>query len=221
MAAPAVANRPGSSRIGQILHTPRFWIFSLHSFFVGGAASAFLSNMQPIMLDGGLNVALATSVTMLFTAGIILGRLGAGVLMDLFNRYKVAVAVFVMSMLGALALANIAVFPVAAIAIAALLTAAGQGAEGDIGAYFILKEYGPDDFGTLYAAAGILGGAGGMIVPYVFSYTRDVTGGYSAAVYLGAVLYAAGTLAIILFGVLGRAGPPAETPSRPKVQAND
>jgi len=192
--------------VSRILKTPRFWIFSLHTFFVGGAASGFLANMQPILLDGGLNVAVATTVTTLFTAGIISGRLGAGVLMDLVDRYGVSVAVFFISMVGALALANIAVLPVALIALAALLTAVGQGAEGDIGAYFILKEYGRDHFGTLYAAAGIFGGAGGIVVPYAFSFIRDVSGGYTAAAYLGSALYAAGILAIIAFGLLGRRG---------------
>ena len=201
---PEGTNHLEDSAVRQVLRTPRFWIFSLHIFFIGGAASAFLSNMQPIMLDGGLDVALATTVTTLFTAGIICGRLGAGVLMDLVNRYWVAVPVFVVSMLGALTLANVEFFPVAVIAVAALLTAAGQGAEGDIGAYFILKEYGRDDFGTLYATAGVFGGAGAMVVPYVFSYIRDVSGGYTAAAYLAAALYAAGALAIIVFGALGR-----------------
>jgi MFS family permease len=190
--------------IRHIVMSARFWVFSMHIFLVGGAASAFLSNMQPMLLDGGLDVAVATTVTTLFTAGIIFGRLGAGVLMDLINRYAVAVSVFVVSMLGALALANVGFLPVVMIAIAALLTAVGQGAEGDIGAYFILKEYGRGHFGTLYATAGVFGGAGALIVPYIFSWIRDGSGGYSAAAYLGAALYAAGTLAIILFGALGR-----------------
>jgi predicted MFS family arabinose efflux permease len=219
-AGPEGTNRLEESSVRQVLRTPRFWIFSLHIFFIGGAASAFLSNMQPIMLDGGLDVALATTVTTLFTAGIILGRLGAGVLMDLINRYWVAVPVFVVSMLGALALANVAFFPVAAIAVAALLTAAGQGAEGDIGAYFILKEYGQDNFGTLYATAGAFGGAGALVVPYVFSYIRDVSGGYTAATYLGAALYAIGALAIIVFGALGRSEARPAFPSTAKAESN-
>jgi len=197
-------NRPGMSRVRRVMFSARFWIFSLHIFLVGGAASAFLSNMQPIMLDGGLSVTVATSVTTLFTGGIIFGRLMAGVLMDLMNRYAVAIGVFTIAMLGALAIANVAALPVWAIALAAFLTAAGQGAEGDIGAYFILKEYGREDFGTLFAMAGIFGGASALIAPFVFSHIRDASGSYSAAIYLGSCLYAAGSMAIILFGALGR-----------------
>jgi len=182
----------------------RFWAFSLHIFLIGGAASAFLSNMQPIMLDGGLSVATATSVTTLFTAGIIFGRLMAGVLMDLLNRYAVAIGIFFLAMLGALAMANVASLPLWVIAMAAFVTAAGQGAEGDIGAYFILKEYGRDDFGTLFATAGIFGGASALIAPFVFSHIRDATGSYTQAIYMGSALYAAGALAMILFGMLGR-----------------
>jgi MFS family permease len=190
--------------VRAILTSFRFWVFSMHIFFVGGAASGFLSNMQPMLLDGGLDVAVATTVTTLFTAGIIAGRLGAGVFMDLIDRYKVAITVFLVSMLGAFAIANIAHVPVVVVALAALMTAVGQGAEGDIGAYFILKEYGKDHFGTLYAAAGLFGGAGGVVVPYAFSYIRDVSGGYAAAAYLGAALYVAGTVSIMLFGALSR-----------------
>lgn len=195
---------PDEGAIRAILRTPRFWIFSLHIFFVGGAASGFLANMQPILLDGGLGVAVATMVTTLFTAGIIAGRIGAGVLIDLVDRHVVAVLVFLVSMLGALALANIAFLPVGLVAVAAILAAVGQGAEGDIGAYFILKEYGRDHFGTLYAAAGIFGGAGGVMVPYIFSLIRDMSGGYAVAAYLGAGLYLAGAVAILVFRALGR-----------------
>jgi MFS family permease len=204
---PDGSGSPGAEGVREILRGMRFWIFALHIFFVGGAASGFLSNMQPILLDGGLDVAVATTVTTLFTAGIICGRLGAGILMDLIDRYWVAIPIFLVSICGALALANIGVLPVAIVAAAALLTAAGQGAEGDIGAYFILKEYGREHFGTLYATAGIFGGAGGLVVPFLFTYIRDVSGSYTAAAYLGAALYGAGALAIILFGVLGRGEP--------------
>lgn len=203
--APVGLGQPEGKAVRDIFRGARFWIFALHIFFVGGAASGFLSNMQPILLDGGLDVAVATTVTTLFTAGIICGRLGAGILMDLIDRYWVAIPIFLVSICGALALANIGVLPVVIVALAALLTAAGQGAEGDIGAYFILKEYGREHFGTLYATAGIFGGAGGLIAPFLFTHIRDVTGSYTAAAYLGAALYGAGALAIIIFGMLGRA----------------
>jgi MFS family permease len=190
--------------VRQIFKGVRFWVFALHIFLVGGAASSFLSNMQPILLDGGLDVRVATTVTTLFTAGIICGRLGAGILMDLINRYWVAIPIFLLSVGGALALANIGGLPFTIVAFAAFLTAAGQGAEGDIGAYFILKEYGREHFGILYATAGIFGGAGGLLAPFLFTYMRDETGNYIAAAYLGAALYGAGALAIFVFGLLGR-----------------
>lgn len=199
-----VHSRFAGPKVSEILQQPRFWIFAMHIFLVGGAASGFISNMQPILLDGGLDVTVATMITTLFTGGVICGRLGAGVLMDIANRYLVAIPIFLVSLCGALALANIQSLPVALVACAALLTAAGQGAEGDIGAYFILKEFGQEHFGILYAAAGIFGGAGGLLAPFLFTAIRDLTGSYSAAAYLGAGLYAGGALAILLFGVMGR-----------------
>ena len=210
--APDLSDQPEGKEVRDIFRGARFWMFALHIFFVGAAASGFLSNMQPILLDGGLDVAVATTVTTLFTAGIICGRLGAGILMDLIDRYWVAVPIFIVSICCALALANIGFLPVVIVAVAAVLTAAGQGAEGDIGAYFILKEYGREHFGTLYATAGIFGGTGGLVAPFLFTYMRDTTGSYTAAAYLGAALYGAGALAIIVFGVLGRCERKREDP---------
>lgn len=203
--AKAQSGRKGkNATVARALKSARFWMLGLSMMVVTGAANAFLANMQPILLDGGLEVAVATSITTLFTAGVIVGRLGAGALLDLISRYWVAIGVFVLPGLGALTLVNVSLFPVAVVGAAALLVAFSQGAEADIVAYFMLKEYGKENFGTLYAWCFLLAGVGSLIMPYLFGGVRDLTGSYAGAVVVGCGCYLLGAVFIVANWVLAR-----------------
>jgi predicted MFS family arabinose efflux permease len=139
------------SEVKHILKTPRFWVLVLSVTLATGGASAFLANVQPILLDGGLHVVVATSITTLFSAGVIAGRLGSGALLDLVSRYKVAIGVFAISAAGAISLTRVDALPIAVIAVAALMVAFSQGAEGDVAAYFVLREYDKRHFAPLFS----------------------------------------------------------------------
>ena len=102
------------SGVGCVLRTPRFLdFFSLAYLFLSEVLPLPMGlNIQPIMLDGGLGVTLATTVTtVLHRGGSPSAGWWTGVLMDLINRYWVAVCVFAVSMLAGLALAYIEYFP--------------------------------------------------------------------------------------------------------------
>jgi len=193
--------------VSNALRSARFWFLALSVLLVTGGANAFLANMQPILLDGGLDVATATSITTLFSAGVIAGRLGAGALLDVVSRYKVAAGIFFLSAIGALTLTDIGLFPVAVIGIAALLVAFSQGAEGDIVAYFMLRDYGRKHFGTLYALCFTMSGIGTVAVSYTFGLVRDATDAYVGAIYVGAACYLAGAVAVGVVWLLSRRAP--------------
>ncbi|MFG2042998.1 MFS transporter [Dactylosporangium sp. NPDC048998] len=201
--------------VSTALRSPRFWFLALSVLLVTGGANAFLANMQPILLDGGLAVATATTITTLFTAGVIAGRLGAGALLDVMSRYKVAIGIFLLSALGALTLTDIGTYPIAIIGVAALFVAFSQGAEGDIVAYFMLRDYGRKHFGTLYALCFAMSGIGTLAVSYTFGVVRDTTKSYAGAIYVGSACYLAGALgvgAVWLLGRRARAAQQAEVP---------
>ncbi|MFJ2028750.1 MFS transporter [Streptosporangium sp. NPDC087985] len=189
---------------GAILRTPRFWIFTLSMTLATGGANAFLSNVQPILLDGGLSVTVATSITTLFSAGVIVGRLGAGVLLDIMSRYWVGMGLFAISAVGALTLTNVAMFPVAIIGIAALMVAFSQGGEGDVAAYFVLKEYGRAHYATLYSLCFAVTGIGSVTIPLTFGWIVDATGSYTSACYVGAACYLGSALLLGLFKITDR-----------------
>ena len=183
----------------RILLSYRFWIFAIGSVLAYGTTQGFLANMQPIMLDGGFGVALATTATTLITVGVIVGRLGAGALLDWVSRYPVAVGIFLISALGAVGLANFSLLPPVVIIIAAMLVSVSQGAEGDLIAYFMLRDHGRKHFGTLFAAVYAVNAIGGLGGPYLFSALRDATGSYTLTVYVGAALFATAALFMVAY----------------------
>ncbi|MCE3551102.1 MFS transporter [Pseudonocardia sp. RS11V-5] len=189
VASPGAGARGGTG-VRAVLCSYRFWIFALSSLLAYGTTQGFLANMQPIMLDGGFDVALATTATTLITVGVIVGRLGTGALLDAVLRYPVAIGTFTLSALGAVGLANAALLPAVVVIVAAMLVAVSQGAEGDIIAYFMLRDHGRAHFGTLFAAVYVVNAIGGFGGPYLFSLLRDASGSYVSAVSLGAVLFA-------------------------------
>ncbi|MEV7864284.1 MFS transporter [Streptomyces hirsutus] len=188
----------------SVLRTARFWVLVLSCTVAMGGANGFLSNVQPILLDGGLTPVVATSITTLFTVGVIVGRLGAGALLDLTNKYAVAVSVLTISGLGALALTQVSVLPLIVVGAAALMVAFSQGAEGDIAAYFILDEYGKKDFATLFALAMAATAVGSIGVPFAFAWIIDSTGSYLGACILGTGCYLASAALLLVFRAMGR-----------------
>ncbi|MGX4688420.1 hypothetical protein [Streptomyces sp. JNUCC 63] len=136
--------------------------------------------------------------------GVIVGRLGAGALLDLTNKYAVAVSVLTISGLGALALTQVPALPLIVVGAAALMVAFSQGAEGDIAAYFILDEYGKKDFASLFALAMAATAVGGIGVPFAFAWIIDSTGSYLGACILGIACYLASAALLLVFRAMGR-----------------
>ncbi|WP_181778990.1 MFS transporter [Pseudonocardia pini] len=205
-AAEATAGAEGRPPVSArtVLTSVRFWIFAFSVLVMYSGASAFTANMQPILLDGGLGVAVATTVTTVFTAGMVVGRLAAGVLLDMVSRYWVVIGMLTLSTLGALTLTQIPALPAVVVGVGALMVALSLGAEGDIMSYFLVKDYGPLIFGVLFSVCIAVAGASGFVFPYLFSGIRESTGSYDAACYLGAACFVVGGLALVVYGLLGR-----------------
>lgn len=192
--------------VRDVLRTPRFWVLMLVNLCVAGAANAFLSNMAPILLDGGLTVVAATAITSVFSIGAVAGRLGGGFLLDVVSRYKAAYILLGISLLGGLLLTQASLLPVALVGAGAILVSVNQGSEGDIIAYFVVREYPRHRFGSLFAISYVASGIGGLLVPLVFGQIVDRTGSYDGAIWLGVGLFLVGMLLFAIQRVLPGAG---------------
>jgi len=204
-----------SSTASAVLRTWRFWIL-FGSIVLGiSAANAFTANMQPILLDGGLSLIEATSITSLFTIGSIIGRLGAGALLDAMNPYVVGATMLTLSGLAALTLTQIAGLGYAVVLIMAMMISVSSGGEGDVFSVLTLRNYGPEAFGVLFGWCYVAVGIGHLVGPYTFSFVRDATGGYTDAALVGCGLFFSAALLTAVYGVTHRRSKPtAHGPAR-------
>jgi sugar phosphate permease len=193
-----------SAAASAVLRTKRFWLLFASIIFATGAANAFLANMQPILLGGGLSVVAATSITTLVTISVIIGRLGTGALLDAFNKYVVTVTVLTISGLSAILLSQTAALPYAAVFVCAFLVMFSQGSDADAFPVILLKNYGREDFGFLFSLCYVASGIGGFGMPYALSYIRDVTGNYEGAAVFGGSIYLLGALLTAAFAFASR-----------------
>jgi MFS family permease len=192
--------------VGQVLRMPRFWMLMLINFLVAGAANAFLANMAAILLDSGLTVVLATAITSVFSFGAVAGRLGGGLLLDAISRYKAALILLGISGIGALLLTQAAVLPFALVAAGAILVSVNQGSEGDIIAYFTVREYPRPRFATLFAVSYVASGIGGLALPLTFGMIVDKTGSYLPAIWLAVGVFVVGMVLVMIMRLLPGTG---------------
>ena len=124
---PSVAANPDVPGVGTSVtargafKSLRFWVFALTVLVMYGLQAAFGANMQPLLLDAGLGIAVATTVMSMGTLGSLLGRIVGGTLLDLISRYKVVVGILLFTAAGALLLTQISALPVLMVAVAVFM----------------------------------------------------------------------------------------------------
>jgi MFS family permease len=208
---PTSGQRSELSELIQAFKTPRLWFLGLWCMLVAAAMTGFASNMQPLMLDAGKSVIQATTATSLFFVSVLCGRLLMGILLDLTSRYLLAVVTFIVSIGGAIILANGNSLQFPFVLLGTVMLAVGQGAEADMMSYFVLKEFGRQRFATMFGAFIPMITFGALTGPYLFGWLRDRTGTYELSCYTGALLFGIATVLVVIFGWSGRSAPTART----------
>jgi MFS family permease len=182
----------GTLRSGSI------WGLGLCMFLVAIAISGFGYNLQPIMLNSGLSVEGATTISSLFYLAVMIGRLVGGIMLDTMSRYHTAFIVFAISAAGAIVLANESHISFAVALLGTTLIAISQGAEADFLGYFVQKEFGSRSFAITFGTILPMFSAGTIVGPYLFAFLRDWTGNYRIALSIGSAFYMLGIVALLL-----------------------
>ncbi len=179
--------------------THMFWILIGAFFLMSASVHGCLIHLVPLLTDRGISPQLAAGATSLFGAALLLGRVGAGYLLDHFFASSVALCFFCGAALGFLLLWSGVTGTVAFIA--AFLVGLGMGAEGDIIAYLISRYFGLRAFSEIYGYAFGAFTLGGVFGPLLMGKGFDATGSYS----LGLGVFVVATL--IAAGLMTRLGP--------------
>ncbi len=172
-----------------------FWQVVLAFFFMSVSVHGCLIHLVPMLTDRGLSDQSAALATSVLGGALLVGRVGAGYLLDRFAAASVAIAFLTGASLGVFLLWSEAVGMFAFAA--AILVGLGVGAETDLMPYVVSRYFGLRAFGEILGYVLTAWGLGGVVGPFLMGAGFDSTGSYSAVllVFIVATMVAAGLMA--------------------------
>ncbi len=182
------------------LRSGRFWLIALVFFAVSAAALGAAVHMVAMLSDRGMPPALAARGAAWIGIGLMVGRFGAGALMDMVHARYVAALAF---SLGAAGLALLAWLPAPSLAVTstgAVLFGLTVGAEGDIMPFLVRRYFGLLQFSLFFGVFLGIYSLGGVVGPVLYGAVFDRLHGYGAALGSGAAICAGAALAILALG---------------------
>lgn len=184
----------------EALTDHRFWtmlaVFALITFAVGG----LIPSLVPLLTDRGLAPAEAAGYASLAGLAVIVGRVGAGFLLDRFWAPAVAIGFLTLPAVACLLLLGDTLPGGVAIGVSAALIGLAAGAEFDLVAFMVTRYFGMRNYGFVYSIqlVGMLF-AGGLAPP-LFGRIQDATGSYDAALGLSAAAFVFAPLLLLTMG---------------------
>lgn len=178
-----LADRPGDAgpTLKEAARTRAFWLLLVAVLFCTAPAQGFLSQLTPLVMDNGFTTADAALFLSLYSGAVVIGRVGAGFLLDRLPPYHVAFAV---TLVPAIGLAMLIALPAPSFAVAALAIAIvgiQNGGESDILPFFIAREFGLKSYsaisGVMFTAMFLASAFGVTLLGQVY----DRTGSYNGA----------------------------------------
>jgi MFS family permease len=178
--------KPDSELIGltqrQVIHTREFWmVVAIFALLSGGLASVSV-HLGAILMESGATKSIALSALTPMGAGMVLGRLLTGALLDRFFGARVF-AIITTLVAGAVAVLAIgATGPALLLAVA--MTGFGVGAEGDVIFYLASRYFGLRALGAVGGYLFVANSVGNLLFPLLAAGIADRFGSYTGALAL-------------------------------------
>lgn len=181
------------------MRTIRFWALTIPLAIASFVTAGYLSNLQPLMLQTGMSVEAATTVSGAFFIFIGVGGILSGFLVDRIWPYLVTLVLFGATGLGSFVFINVSPSTPSILAIlAAAAIGMSLGSTGDLPGFFILREYGRAAFVKMLPLAYLVIGVFGASGPLAFGIIRDATGNYQLmSLIAGISMIFAGVLSVV------------------------
>jgi len=184
-------------RLRGVARNPAFWLMMAGMFLVNMPRTFTISQLKIAVLDYGFADNIGTRVVSFYAIGTIFGRCMSGLALDRVPAHFVALVTMLVPAAGYIYF----VYPIhetALLMAAVFAMGIAFGAEFDIGAYMISRNFPVSDFSKLYAALDVALGAGSALGALLMSMLLKETESYStfmgiatAATIAGALLLAA------------------------------
>ena len=183
--------------VSDAMRTGPFWLMALALAAINAAGTGLLSQLAPLLEDKGLSAAGAAQALSVYAAGLIIGRLGCGALIDRFPAARVACVFTLAPAMGCALLFTSTpslAFPAAA------LIGMQQGAETDVLAWFVSRVFGLRCYSATFGAVLGVGYAGTIAGVLLIGRIHDWTGAYDMAVIAAGAAFVCGAVAFLLIG---------------------
>lgn len=190
----AASGPPPGLTLREALVTSRFWLMLASFLLIGLGVTSIQVHLVPLLVSRGVTPMRAANALSILAVALVIGRVGAGWLMDRFFAPRVAIAF----LLGPI----VALFMLAAGAsgwlafLAGILTGLAAGAEVDVTAYLASRYFGLRYFSSIYAWYYSAYSLGAGFGPLMTANAVDRLGGYTEILLVHAGLLA---LAAVLF----------------------
>ncbi len=193
----AVASR--DAEFGEAIRGYRFWVMSVAVFLVGACVAGLVSALVPILTDRGFTPGTAASVASVIGIMVIVGRAGAGYLLDRLWAPGVALVLLSAPIIGCFILAS-RVTSLPAMILAAATIGLAVGAEFSVLAFMVGKYFGQRRYGIIYACLyAVFKLSAGVGTP-LFGYSFDITRSYNLILYVSAGALLVGSTLLLTLG---------------------
>lgn len=209
--SPTPSSRPQPFTAGSLrkLLSHRGLLMLLGGMFLVNLPQAIASSQLKLVLqDAGIAAGTATWMLSVYATGVIVGRFFSGLALDRMPAHLVALAALGLPAIGYAMLGSGAV-GVGAVFAAILLIGLAQGAEGDLGAFFVSRNFDMANFSLLLSFVTAVIGGGSAVGSAILSLMLQQGFGYSAFLLFAAVTTAMGAA---LFSLTAKSGASAAQP---------
>lgn len=184
----------------EAIRTRSFWLLNAIFAALGTMTLGLSVSLVPLLTDSGIPGAAAAAFASTLAAGVLVGRLTSGLLLDRFFAPYVAFGCLSAATVGLSGLAvGVAASSGTLTGICLLLVGFGVGAEFDFMSYFISRYLGLRAYGRIYGWTYAAFQLGGGIGPLIMAASHDQLGDYSPALGLLCVCTGAAATLFLLF----------------------
>ncbi|MSR09550.1 MAG: MFS transporter [Gammaproteobacteria bacterium] len=199
--------------LGETLRQGHFWLMLGAFLLIGIGVQSLILHLVPMLVLRDVEPMRAAQAQSLVAAALIVGRLGAGMLMDRFFAPRVAIAFLLGPVVGIILLASGASGTAAFLA--GMLTGLAAGAEVDVTAFLASRYFGLKYFSRIYAWFYSAYSAGAGIGPLLTAQAVEHYGDYTEILYVHAALLIIAGLMLTRLKPYPKSFPAAGAPSAP------
>lgn len=196
---PEICTSPGVN-VAEAFTSKHLWLLLGVVTAVAVSSLGVSIHFVPMLTDRGVEAEMAARAVAISGAGVVVGRVACGYLLDRYHAPAIAAGAFFFAAVGALMLSAGKEIDFAWLALSGLFVGFALGAEGDFLPFFVRKYFGLRAFGSIYGILFFAHGVGGVLGPVLFGLTFDHFQTYSVALRGAALVLCFAAISVMFMG---------------------